>query len=482
MGSMRSKNLSRTDPMMNYRFFRVLTIVILLVILNSCATYYQTHSDFNTKFEHGDLTQALETLRKNENESEGKTRFIYFVNKGLLLSILGEYEESNEYFEKAFLFGEDYRINYVNEATSYLTNPNVTVYRGEDHEHLMLLYFKAINFLKMNKPEAALVECRRLNIRLNQMGDKYTGEEKLQRNAFVHTLMGIIYQSSADYNNAFIAYRNAIEVYENEYAKLFNMEPPQQLKKDLLETAWRTGFHDEFETYKSTFQMENYIVPERDADLVFFWHNGLGPVKSEWSINFAIAPGPDNMMVFTNHELDITFPYHVEDQEDRSKLGKLQMFRVAFPKYTERPLYYSAASVEVDSITYPLELAENINQVAFYSLKQRMLQEFAKGLLRAAMKKVTEQSLRKEDDRLGAVLGMVNALTEKADTRNWQTLPHSIYYSRVPLHEGKNDAKLSLSPEGSAAIYNFTYQVKKGQTLFHTFSSLETSAPPYRFY
>jgi uncharacterized protein len=98
------------------------------------------------------------------------------------------------------------------------------------------------------------------------------------------------------------------------------------------------------------------------------------------------------------------------------------------------------------------------------------------------MKKVAEQTLRKEDDRLGAVLGLVNALTEKADTRNWQTLPHSIYYSRIPLQEGKSEAKLSLNPNGSPITYNFTYQAKKGQTLFHTFSSLETSAPSYRFY
>lgn len=467
---------------MTFTFLRVLPVVILLGILNSCATYYRTHADFNSEFEHGDLKQALETLQKRENESEGRTRLIYFVNKGLLLSVLGEYEESNSYFEKAFLFGEDYRINYINEATSYLTNPNVTVYRGEDHEHLMVLYFKAINFLKMDRPEDALVECRRLNIRLNQLGDKYAAEEKLQRNAFIHTLMGIIYQSTDDYNNAFIAYRNAMEVYENEYAKFFKMEPPDQLKKDLLEAAWRTGFMDEFETYKLKFQMENFVVPVRDTDLIFFWHNGLGPVKSEWSINFVITPGQDNTMVFSNPDLGIAFPYHVEDQEERSKLSKLQIFRVAFPKYVERPLYYNTASLQVDSIAYPLQLAEDINQVAFYSLKQRMLQEFAKGLLRAAMKKVAEQSLRKEDDRLGAVLGLVNALTEKADTRNWQTLPHSIYYSRVPLQEGKNEAKLSLNPNGPPIIYNFTYQAKKGQTLFHTFSSLETSVPSYRFY
>ena len=212
-------------------------LILFVFGLGSCATYYQSHLDFNSEFEHGDLGKALETLKKRQSESDGKTRFLYNVNKGLVLSILGEYEESNDYFEKAFLFGEDYRINYVAEATSYLSNPNVTAYRGEDHEHLMVLYFKAINFLKLNKPEDALVECRRLNIRLNQLNDKYVSEEKFQRDAFIHTLMGIIYQSSKDYNNAFIAYRNAVDVYENDYAKMFGMQVPQQLKIDLLNTA-----------------------------------------------------------------------------------------------------------------------------------------------------------------------------------------------------------------------------------------------------
>ena len=469
---------------MKQLLFRSVFISISLAAISGCASYYQKHGEFNSEFEHGDLKRALETLGKYQNESESKTRFIYFVNKGLLLSILGEYEESNSYLEKAFLFGEDYRINYLDEASSYFTNPNVILYRGEDHEHLMLLYFKAINFLKLGQHEDAIVECRRLNIRLNQIGDKYVSEDKLQRNAFIHTLMGIIYQSAKDYNNAFIAYRNALEVYESDYSRMFGMVPPEQLKKDLLTTAWLTGFRDEFDTYKNKFEMNDYVVSSPDADLLFFWHNGLGPVKAEWGINFVITPGPDHMMVFNNQELGLSFPFKVDDDKDRSELASLQFFRVAFPKYVERPAYYLSATVDNGSDTYNLELAEDINKIAFYSLNQRMLQEFAKGLLRAALKKAAEQTLRKKDDRLGAVLGIVNALTEKADTRNWQTLPHSIYYSRIPLHEGKNELKLLLHSgrNQDSTAYSFTYQVKKGETLFHTFSSLETVAAPYRYY
>jgi hypothetical protein len=469
---------------MKQQLIRSVFIGISLAVISGCASYYQKHGEFNSEFEHGDLKRALETLGKYQNESESKTRFIYFVNKGLLLSILGDYEESNSYLEKAFLFGEDYRINYLDEATSYFTNPNVILYRGEDHEHLMLLYFKAINFLKLGKHEDAIVECRRLNIRLNQIGDKYISEDKLQRNAFIHTLMGIIYQSAKDYNNAFIAYRNALEVYESDYSRMFRMVPPEQLKKDLLDAAWLTGFTDEFDTYKNKFEMNDYVVSSPDADLLFFWHNGLGPVKTEWGINFVITPGPDHMMVFNNQELGLSFPFKVDDDKDRSDLASLQFFRVAFPKYVERQAYYFSATVDNGSDTYNLELAEDINKIAFYSLNQRMLQEFAKGLLRAALKKAAEQTLRKKDDRLGAVLGIVNALTEKADTRNWQTLPHSIYYSRIPLHEGKNELKLLLQSgrNQDSTAYSFTYQVKKGETLFHTFSSLETVAAPYRYY
>jgi uncharacterized protein len=447
-----------------------------------CATYYQKNWNFNTEFEKGDLQRALQTLQENESLASGKARFIYYANNGLLLSILGKYEESNRYFEQAFLFGEDYRINYINEAVSYLSNPNVTVYRGEDHEHLYVLYYKALNYLKLNRPEDALVECKRLNIRLNQLSDKYKSEKKFQRDAFIHTLMGIIYQSSKDYNNAFIAYRNAAEIYSNDYSKMFNLHIPEQLKKDLLNTAWWTGFIEEFEMYKTEFNMSDYQPQHPEAELVFFWHNGLSPVKSEWSINFVINHQRNNLFLFTNDNLGLSFPFEVDEKDEKSDLRKLEVFRVAFPRYNERPLYYHSASIQADSSYYGLELAEDVSEIAHYSLQQRMMEEFSKGLLRAALKKATEHSIKKEDETLGAIIGAVNAMTEKADTRNWQTLPHSIYYSRVPLKEGENAIRFTIHSENDKAEYNFTYKAAKDQTLFHTFSSLETSTAPFRMY
>lgn len=468
--------------MLNRRNKGALRMLALACMLSSCATYYQQHYDFNSEFEKGDLSRALEVLQKKEALANSKSKFLYFVNNGLLLSIMGKYEASNEFFEKAFLFGEDYHVNYFHEATGYFTNPNMSVYRGEDHEHLMLLYFKAINYLKMNKPQEALVECRRLNIRLNQLSDKYKSERKYQRDAFVHNLMGIIYQSTGDYNNAFIAYRNALKIYEDDYRDLFSIQAPLQLKKDLMNTALWTGFVEEFRAYQDRFRMQDYVPERPQAELVFFWHNGLSPVKNEWNINFILDYRSDNMVVFTNEQLGIAFPFHVDESREKSDLQSLEIFRVAFPKYQERPEYYHRAFLRADSLTIPLELSEDISKIAFHSLKERMVLEFSKGLLRAALKKAAELSIRKEDEGLAALIGVVNALTEKADTRNWQTLPHSIYYARVPLRTGQNNLHFSISAGQDVADYRFSYQATKAQTLFHTFSSLETSELPPRLY
>lgn len=454
----------------------------LALLTASCATYYHQHHDFNSQFEKGDLPKALEVLQKKESLANSKSKFLYFVNNGLVLSIIGKYEASNDFFERAYLFGEDYHVNYFHEAAGYMTNPNMSVYRGEDHEHLMLLYFKAINFLKMQKPDQALVECRRLNIRLNQLSDKYQSERKYQRDAFVHNLMGIIYQSTGDFNNAFIAYRNALETYEEDYQNLFSLTAPDQLKKDLLNTAWWTGFIEEFREYQDRFAMQDYVPEKPDAELVFFWHNGLSPVKSEWNINFIIDHRGDNMVVFSNEGMGISFPFQLNEKREKSELQRLEVFRVTFPKYVERPEYYHEGSLTTGSVTMPLELTEDISKIAFHSLRERMVLEFSKGLLRAALKKATEMSIRKEDEGLAALIGVVNALTEKADTRNWQTLPHSIYYARVPLREGKNDVRFSIAAGRDAVDYNFSYVAGRGQTLFHTFSSLETMEAPDRMY
>lgn len=452
-------------------------IIICLCLFTSCATYYEVNREFNTAFEQGNLEEAEQVLAGNKKIAKGKERFLYMVNRGVVLSMMGRYEESNDYLEQAYLYTEDYQVNYLNVAASYVTNPYTIAYRGEDHERLLLLYYKALNFLQMGQYDKALIECKRLNIRLQELSDKYKSDNKYDEDAFIHSLMGIIYDAQKDYNNAFIAYRNALRIYKQDYVKMFDVDAPQQLKEDILRTAWLTGFREEYDQFKKEFGMQDYNYAPGDASLLFFWNNGLGPYKSEWSINFVVVKGQGGVVNFTNEEYGFNFPFSVpvENAEDRSTLEDLKFFRVAFPKYVERDLFYKSASLVVNNQKHQLELAEDVNAVAFKTLQERMLLEFGKSLLRVALKKAAEKQIEKESEGLATAVSFLNAMTEKADTRNWQTLPHSIHYTRVPLNAGKNEVLLKLnSPyEQESEKKNFVYEVEKGETVFQTFYSLE---------
>lgn len=455
-------------------------ILTLLLFMASCATYYHSNQAFNEVFERGEMQKALKTLQEKPSEGAGKKQFLYFVNNGLVLSLLGKYPESNHFFERAYNFGEDYRINYANEAATYFTNPNFSVYRGEDHEHLMLLYYKAMNYLKLGKTEEALVECRRLNIRLQQLSDRYDSPDKYRKDAFIHTLMGLIYESDFDYNNAFIAYRNAFEVYEDEFGKLFQLTAPEQLKKDLVRMAKLSGLDEEYEQFREKFGMPDreYTEPE-GGELVFFWHNGLSPVKTELNIAFAITQR-DGMVYFSNESRGMNYAFSSSgySQSQLQSLSKLDVYRLTLPQYAERPSYYVEAKLSAGDSIYSLQLLEDVNKVAFKCLDERMNLELSKALMRLAVKKATEKAASSRDKWAGAIMGLMNVLTESADTRNWQTLPHSIYYARVPLKAGTNNVTLEVTDhEGRSQHQTFNYQVKKGQVHFHTYTSLESLNP-----
>lgn len=445
-------------------------------VVSSCATYYQSNLTFNHEFEQGNLEDAYRTLQKESSKAHGKDELLYFFNCGVVLSMLGRYEESNEFLEKAYLFGEDYRINYMNEAATYLINPMVGTYRGEDHEHLLVLYYKALNYLKMKKTDDALVECRRLSTRLQQLSDRYQSTEKYEHDAFIHLLMGIIYETDHDYNNAFIAYRNSYQVYQDDFARLFGLHAPPQLHQDLLRTAFLSGLTDEVEKYKTEFGISDYqYKPAPGGELVFFWHNGLAPIKIEWGVDFIISERA-GVVFFTNDQLGLNFSFPIEDEKQRKGLLGLEVFRVAFPKYAERPLYFSDAEVTINDSTYQLHTVEDVNAIAFKCLQERMVIEFGKALIRLALKKVEEHEVKKENEALGELVGLFNAVTEKADTRNWQTLPHTIAYTRVPLPEGQSTIHfMAKTSSGRSVDHPITVNIKSGQLSFHTFTSLETN-------
>ena len=104
-----------------------------------------------------------------------------------------------------------------------------------------------------------------------------------------------------------------------------------------------------------------------------------------------------------------------------------------------------------------------------------MARELAQAIGRLATKKAMEALADEHDENLGTLLNIVNTLTEKADTRNWQTLPYSINYTRIPLTKGQNRIILeTYTPNGPKNTQEFTFQGQKGKLYFHPYHSIAT--------
>ncbi|MBV6646451.1 MAG: hypothetical protein KI790_13430, partial [Cyclobacteriaceae bacterium] len=364
-------------------FLKYLFLGLIALGTYSCASFYELNYDFNREFESGNLEAAGKSLSENRKALKRKTKFLYNANQGVVQFLLDKPELSNKFLEKAYLQGEDYQKNYADEAASFLTNPTVIDYRAEDHEQLLVLYYKILNYMKLKDYEAALVECRRMNIRLAQLSDKYKSDKKYKRDAFVHNLMGLIYEASGDYNNAFIAYRNAYDIYKSDYKDLFGLEVPDQLKQDLMRSAYMNGFIEELHFYERELNLTYKHRFSQNGELIFFWHNGLGPIKDEWSINFSLVRGGDGVVTFVNEDMGLNFPFVTEASNFNGDLTDLEFFRVAFPKYVERPPFYRQATLSLSDQNYDFHLVEDVNAIAFKVLNERMLGEMSKSLLRA---------------------------------------------------------------------------------------------------
>ena len=458
-----------------------LWLILLLLLLQTCVTYHAKHAKFHQLFLASKWEEADEVLAQDKRAAQSKNRLLYYLDRGLVAHLRGQYKESNYFFEQAYLTYENFLTKPVDEALAFLINSTVTDYKGEAHEVLLVHYYKALNFLQLGQYEAALVECRRLNIKLNQLGDKYRGSNEYRRDAFIHTFMGLVYQANHDYNNAFIAYRNAVEIYQEDYLALFGLQVPAQLKKDLIYTAYKTGLHEQVAQYRRLFKLS--YDPAKEAatsDVVFLWNNGLGPIKDEWSINFALVKGQDGVILFKNEALGLVFPFPLpDDGEEGALLSQLRLVRIAFPEYKKRPLMYDQAVVTTEQWGQQrLERLEDINAIAFRVLQQRMVSELSKSLLRMALKQATAYQVQKQDALLGAVLEGVNLFTEKADTRNWQTLPHSIYYTRVRLPEGTHSIHFNASSRQypwARKHQEIGLRLQQGQTAFQVINSPEVA-------
>lgn len=467
---------STATQMLSNRICTTLSLPILMaaLLLCSCASYNKQVSAYYYNLRQGDYAKAAKALEANKLLQKNRNRLLYLLEKGKVYHLLQQWDSSNTYLNEADLMMEDASKSAKDIALGTLINPMMQNYQAEPFEKYLVHYYKALNYLQLGQTEDAVVEARRISLRSYEQQDE-AGKKKYADDAFSYMLQGLIYEKNADINNAFIAYRNAVDVYLKNNGSYYDVRMPEQLKKDLLRTASQNGFYDELGRYERLLNTTYSKEPVSDGgELVVFWENGSAPVKAQQDIYFSLLKNGDGNFFFRDAGGLYNIPYDRSFNNNSVQITDIRSFRVALPKYEAQPLYYSGATLSSGNYSISLEPAESVNTLAFATLQERLLKDLSATLTRLAVKKLAEAAVRpsekkddsnkteeekkkqqkKDNQREAVALGLqiFNFASEKADTRNWQSLPHTIYYARIPLQKGNNDISLQISGPSSPVI------------------------------
>ena len=312
-----------------------------LAALAACATFSDTIQSTERSLAQQQPKVALVEYEKNKPGSADQV--LYLMNRGMLLRMAGDYEQSTRELEEAKKLTDNLRaVSLREQALSFAVNDSTTSFIGEDFEQVMVHAYLALNYLEQRQLDAARVEALQADLLLRQ-GAQGVLIRPYTEDAFTRYLTGIVYEDERDWSDAMIAYRKAYEAYQGQLGR-FGVALPEPLKHDLIRLADRMGLDQEAERYRKSFGIKDTLsaaaLLER-GEIILTVHAGLAPAKRE-------------------HAVTVVNP----------NTGRL--LRLALPQYHSRGHPFAYARVSVESQSATTSRVANIDAIAIKSLESRM--------------------------------------------------------------------------------------------------------------
>jgi hypothetical protein len=409
-----------------FKWVRVAGLSVLLLGLVSCASYQSKVSNARQELKEGKFDKALDQL-ENLADEDGDDQLVYMMDYATALQMAGKYKESADAFNKAdrLVDLKDYHsVTRIVGAT--LGGEGAIQYKGESYEKFLINTMNAINYVMMGQLDDAMVEARRINDKISKM--KMDGREPYEFSPFARYLAAILWEAQDHYDDAYIE-------YEGSY-KLDGRNP--FLPADLIRSAKMARRNDTYLRWKKEFPQvkEDPSWYDRSrGELVIIYQQGWGPQKQP-------RPG------------QYRFP----------------MLKPVFSN-TQR------AEVSLDGSNQgDTKIVYNIEKVAITTLEKDYGALVARRVGGLAAKAVVADQIRQKNQLLGMLAWIGMNAADRADLRQWSTLPQTIQMARLRLPAGEYHLKIQgLSGSGGSTqdvLADQVIHIQAGQKTFVSWRSL----------
>ncbi len=372
-------------------------------------------------FEQGKYEEAIAQL-KTLSEAHDNDYLLYMLDLGTVYHTAGRYEDAIRAFIEAEKFAEikDY-TSLSQEMGSVLLNDSVKVYKGELFENVLINVYLAIDYTLLGKSEEALVECRKVNHKLDRM--KSEGKLPVDHNPFAKYLAAALFESDGEYNDAFVDYR-MLEKWAGGFA---------YLPGPLLRMAAKLKSSQEFQEYQEKYpNAKNWRLGKDYGEVVLIVEQGRVPYKIP-------HPGFYLLPKFTKNTY-ISDSVLLRDKDGSAKAQSAPLF--------------------------------DIEQTAIKELDDRTAGIIAKKMAGIVAKEAAGYAVEKatKSKELGALTAILLRVTDQADLRSWTTLPARLQIARLRLPVGKRDLAIDLVSQGGAVTQGIkivsNFEVKPGRVQF----------------
>ena len=427
--------------------------VVLLLWLSGCGAAYSGYVSHSlSQLEKGNYEGALAKLEK----PSGKTnKLLYHLEKGLILHYQGQYEASNLEFERAERLSDQlYTRSISRQVAAMVSNDAVIAYRGEEFELALIHYYRAMNYDRLGDRQAALVECRKANLKLENYAQQAEYELSYKNDAFLQYMTGLFFESEGEWNDAYISYKDALKGYRA-YEAAFGLPVPHILLVDLARLAECLGYADEAQEYAKQYPLEQgALQPVSGGEIVVFVESGFVPRKHQVEFNMPIMAGEQDVKTYTVAERAV-HRYHHPHTYQRQSVD--YWLRVALPEYREVPSQVAGVRLRVGEQSAAAVVGEDLAAIAQQTFTEKfdsiLLRAVARSLVKYLASKGIEEAFEGDEGdegdedandwvkegvgkALGGLVNLLGAATEAADTRSWLALPRTIHIARLFVTPG----------------------------------------------
>jgi len=379
----------------------------------SCATYQSKVAESRNYLQNGQYDLAEKSLEPLAKKQDGD-QLVYLLDYSVALQMSGKIKESSEALIKADKLAESQDYTSVSrQAGSLLINQEMVQYQGDSFEKFYINAYAALNYLELGQLDEALVETRRMNEKYVKINSE--DRKTFEKNVFGKYLSAMIWESNQNWDDAYIAYEEA-----------YKLEPGIPfIAADLIRSSKRARRTDTYQKWKKSFPEvaeKKEWYDKNYGELVIIYEQGWGPRKAQVGGQGIYAGG------YNPPILQPVFNNVVGMKASISGIGEFESNKV-----------------------YDVERA------AIETLQHDYAWLSAKRIGAFAAKEVVADQIRQQNEALGNVAWLAMQLSERADLRQWSTLPQSVQLVRVPLKGGKYNINLqgigangNLSGDGKA--------------------------------